>query len=535
MRFGRISLDDAAGAILAHSLQADGRRFSKGRCLSGEDIAFLRRAGLSSVTAACLDDNDTHEDDAAYRLAERLASPGIEARAPFTGRVNLHATRPGLFRVDRDIVDAVNRIDESLTLATIDNLSTVTAGTMVATVKIIPFATPTAVLERALGLCAGGAAMTLHAYRPLKATLVQTSLPATSLKMLDKTRRITAGRIESVNGELAAEHRCAHDTGELAELIAGLSGDDILLIAGASAIADRRDVLPAAIGRAGGRVHHFGMPVDPGNLLLLAELDGRPVLGLPGCARSPKLNGFDWVLRRIAAGLEVSRADIMGMGVGGLLAEIPTRPQPRASKTQTGGRVIAGIVLAAGQSRRMGVRNKLLIEVNGKPMVRHAVEAARDAGLAPVIVVTGHEHDRVEQALAGLDVTFVHNPDYALGLSTSLKAGLAALSVKPDGVLVALGDMPKVNAALVSRLRAALDPVENRSIIVPTFNGKRGNPVLWAGAMIPSMREVEGDVGAKHLIGLFEDVVFEVEMGDAAVLLDIDTPEALRALRGERP
>src|SRR5262249_22248058 len=224
------------------------------------------------------------------------------------------------------------------------------------------------------------------------------------------------------------ERRVPHDADALAAALREMlaTGAELVLVFGASAIADRRDVIPAAVEAVGGRIEHFGMPVDPGNLMLVADLNGRPVLGAPGCARSPKENGFDWILARLLARLPVTREDITGMGVGGLLMEIVTRPQPRETP-QPDGRRIAAVVLAAGRSTRMGGPNKLLAEIRGRPLVRITVETALASRADPVIVVTGHERDRVEQALAGLDVRLVHNPDYADGLSTSLKAGIAAV------------------------------------------------------------------------------------------------------------
>jgi molybdenum cofactor cytidylyltransferase len=340
---------------------------------------------------------------------------------------------------------------------------------------------------------------------------------------------VTAQRIWAAGGRLVSEARCDHTVPALAERIRA-SHADLVLIAGASAITDRRDVLPAAVEAAGGTVEHFGMPVDPGNLLLLARQGERPVLGLPGCARSPKLNGFDWVLQRLAAGVPVRRADIMGMGVGGLLMEIATRPQPRDAAPPARPGEVAAIVLAAGQSRRMGEDNKLLALVDGRPMVTHVVDAMLASRASPVIVVTGHQADRVREALADRPVQWCHNPDFAEGLSTSLRAGLDAL---PDveGVLVALGDMPRIKAAQIDRLIAAFHPTEGRAICVPTVRGKRGNPVLFATRFVPEMRQLSGDVGARHLIGAHAEEVVEIEMDDDAALLDIDTPAALAALR----
>jgi molybdenum cofactor cytidylyltransferase len=376
-------------------------------------------------------------------------------------------------------------------------------------------------------------------FRPHRVALIQTRLPGIKESVLDKTVETTRDRLVALGSSLERETRVAHDEAALAPALERALGEgaDMVLINGASAILDRRDVIPAAIVLCGGVIEHFGMPVDPGNLMLIARARGIPVLGLPGCARSPRVNGFDWVLRRLVAGLPVEALDLARMGVGGLLGEIPSRPLPRAKATletiPSAPRPprIAALVLAAGQSRRMGTVNKLLIGIDGKPMVRHVVEAMRAAHLAPVVVVTGHERDRVEAALQDLPVTFVHNPAFAEGLSSSLKAGLAALPPEADAVLVGLGDMPRVGTADIERLLAAFNPVEGREIIVPTRNGKRGNPVLWARRFFPDMmREVAGDVGARHLIGAHPEAITEIEMAGDGVLTDIDTPQALARL-----
>jgi molybdenum cofactor cytidylyltransferase len=272
------------------------------------------------------------------------------------------------------------------------------------------------------------------------------------------------------------------------------------------------------------------MPVDPGNLLLLGSLNGKPVVGLPSCARSPKVNGFDFVLQRLFAGLPVGREDIMRMGVGGLLQEIPTRPQPRdAERTTLRAPRIAAVVLAAGLSSRMG-SNKLLAEWRGKSLLRWSVETAIKSEARPVIVVTGHESAKVEAALKGLDVRIVHNLHYASGLSASLKAGIRAVPVNSDGAIVVLGDMPEIAPSLIDRMIAAFSPPDGRSICVAMHEHRRGNPVLWARRFFPEIEALNGDAGAKDLIAAHEDMVCDIET-DGAVLRDIDTPDALAALR----
>ncbi|HEV7369033.1 molybdopterin-binding/glycosyltransferase family 2 protein [Arenibaculum sp.] len=538
MRFGPIPLEHAQGAILAHSLRTGALTFRKGRKLAAADVAALAAEGIAEVTAALLDPDDVGEDEAATRLAADLLGPGLRASAAFTGRVNLFAERPGVLVLDRERLDRFNRIDEAITVATLPPFAAVEPRQMVATVKIIPFAVPNGAVERAAALARGGEpALRIAGYRPVRAALVQTRLAGTKESVLDRTVAVTRDRLQALGGTLEAERRCRHDEAALAAEIGSLRGTgvEILLIAGASAITDRQDVLPAAIERAGGRVDHFGMPVDPGNLLLLAHLGEVPVLGLPGCARSPKLNGFDWVLQRLAAGVPVGRDEVMAMGVGGLLAEIPSRPLPRASgglglvEAPRAPR-IAAIVLAAGQSRRMGT-NKLVEEVGGMPMVARVVDAVLASAAAPVVVVTGHQQQAVAAALAGRPVTLVHNPAHGEGLSTSLKAGIVALPDDVDGALVCLGDMPGVAPSALDRLIAAYAPAEGRAICVPTFGGKRGNPVLWDRRFFAEMMEIAGDVGARHLVGAHADQVAEVEIGDDGVLVDVDTPEALAALR----
>jgi molybdenum cofactor cytidylyltransferase len=266
-------------------------------------------------------------------------------------------------------------------------------------------------------------------------------------------------------------------------------------------------------------------------LLVIGQVEGVWVLGAPGCARSPKENGFDWVLARLLAGLAVTPDDIMGMGVGGLLMEIVSRPQPRETVHRTipeGAGPVAALVLAAGRSSRTGGPNKLLATLDGKPLVRHVVEAALASAVSGVTVVTGHMADRIEAALTGLPVQFVHNPDYAAGLSTSLKVGIAALPESAAATLVLLADMPRVEAAAINSLVAAFDPDRGTHVVVPTFEGRRGNPVLWSRRFFEALAGIQGDVGARHLIGENAAVVTEVELGPA-VALDLDTREALAA------
>ncbi|GGH26012.1 hypothetical protein GCM10007036_33490 [Alsobacter metallidurans] len=196
---------------------------------------------------------------------------------------------------------------------------------------------------------------------------------------------------------------------------------------------------------------------------------------------------------------------------------------------------IAAIVLAAGRSTRMGGPNKLLLEHDGKPLVRLAAEAAVASGATPVVVVTGHQAEAVEAALEGLGVQFVRNPRYADGLSTSLQAGVAALPEAADGVVVALGDMPLVDAPLIRRMVAAFEAAPGSVAAVPVHGGEWHNPVVIARALFPEIAALTGDAGAKKLLERRRDQVIEAPISDIAVALDVDTPDALAKLRDVAP
>ncbi|HUS96341.1 MAG TPA: NTP transferase domain-containing protein [Hyphomicrobiaceae bacterium] len=409
---------------------------------------------------------------------------------------------------------------------------------MVATVKIIPFSLPAHVVETAEQAISGSPEplIAVAAFTPHNAHLILTELPGSKPSVIEKRRQALLKRLEAAGSTLSATEIVPHDEQAVAAAIdrAGKTGADPILVFGASAIVDRKDVIPAGIEASGGTVRHLGMPVDPGNLLLLGDRGGRTVIGVPSCASSPKINGLDWVLERTLANLAISDADIAAMSVGGLLMEIQSRPQPREGSGPTGKRHtprIAAVVLAAGRSTRMGTNNKLLEKLDGRSLVSHAVDAARQSRAGHIVVVTGHEADAVRTELDGTAVNFTHNPGYAEGLATSLATGLAALPNGIDGAVVLLGDMPGVDAKIIDKLIAAFAPDDHRGICVPTTGGQRGNPVLWAHRYFAEMKNLKGDIGAKALLGVHAEDVAEVAIDSDAILTDIDTPEALAIAR----
>ncbi len=336
MRFGPVPVAQALGAVLAHAVGLPGGgKLKKGRVLEAGDLLALQAAGLAQVIVARLDPGDLGEDAAAARLAAALVpdpgAAGLRVEAPFTGRVNIRATGPGVIALDVAAITALNAVDPMITLATVPPLCRVTEGMMVGTVKIISYAVADAALTRA---CAAGAAA-MRRLAPVIGTvdLIVTETAPGGASPEDKGVRAVWARVARLGLSQGQTRIVAHDTGAICAAIAACPADMVLVLT-ASATSDIGDVMPAGLVAAGGTVTRFGMPVDPGNLLVLGRVGARPVIGLPGCARSPALNGADWVLERVACGVAVGADDIAAMGVGGLLKEIPTRPQPRDSRAR---------------------------------------------------------------------------------------------------------------------------------------------------------------------------------------------------------
>lgn len=535
MRFGPVPVAEATGAMLAHALVLGGLRLKKGRVLGAADVAALVEAGITEVTVARLEAGDVAEDDAATAVAAALAADpaalGLSRSAPFTGRVNLFSEAAGVVRVDVRAVAALNAIDPAITLATLPDLARVRPRQMVATVKIIPYAVAGHLVGRAAACLAGAGALRVAAFRPGRVALILTRTPGMKPSLLAKGADAVATRLAALGQEMAPPVTVAHEAAAVAAAIEAAEGGMVLIL-GASATSDEADVCPAGLVAAGGRLERLGMPVDPGNLLFLGEHAGRPVVGLPGCVRAPTVNGADWVLERLAAGVPTGAAEIAAMGAGGLLKEIAARPQPRDARPAVRERPrVAAIVLAAGAARRMRGRDKLLEPVDGQPVLRVVAEAARASRVDQVLVVVPPEAPERRAALRGLDVGLVEARDWAEGMAASIRAGLGAVG-SMDAVVILLGDMPEVAAGDVDRLIAAFDPEAGREICRATSaDGTPGHPVLFGRRFFEALAGLEGDRGAREVVRESGEFVTEVATAGQSAVVDLDTPEDWAAWR----
>lgn len=538
MYFGPLAVADCEGCILAHSQKLPTGTIRKGQIISAEHIALLQDADITHVSVAQLAKDDLHEDAAALQIAIALGSHNTRLGAATTGRVNLHATTAGLCHFNASIVHAINSLDESITVATLPESAKVVEGQIIATVKIIPFSTPEHLVDSAVSRAGNG--ISIRPIVPSSAVLIQTQLPTISSKALDKTRSVTEHRLLERSCQLTGEQRVPHTKAAvIAELESACATDvDWILIFGASAISDREDVVPSAITSVGGSIERFGMPVDPGNLLLFGRIADKIVIGMPGCARSPKFNGLDKVLDRMASRAPVSDTWIASLGVGGLLSEIPDRPRPRVvAKAQP---KVSALILAAGSSTRFGDSNKLLSTWNDHTLVQHVVSAAADSHVAGITVVTGFEQAAVTASINTASFTqttnakplkLVHNEAFSTGMASSLVKGVSAC-IESDAIIVCLADMPRINSSIINQLIEAFQQHSDKAIYFPVLNGRRGNPVLVTRRLFDSMLSLTGDTGARVLAQQFPDSVCEVPVNENSIFADVDTTDALDSLLG---
>ena len=538
MNFGRFPPAECEGAILAHSVRLQSGYLSKGRTLTGDDIEALLNAGIAEIMVAFLGPGDIDENDAAHRIAALVVDGGLRASEAKRGRVNLYAKTAGLMAIDPEALLTLNRLDEGISVAALPDGAPVEAGQLVGTVKIVPFALDGEIITAAESLANGEPLGSIEPFRPAKAGLILTTLDGTRKSLLEKARASVEQRLVKLGSRLLECETVPHHETDIAGAIArqARAGCAPILVLGATATLDRQDVVPEGMRRAGGEVTRFGMPVDPGNLLLLGRLGEVALVGLPGCARSLNRNGFDWVLERILAGREPTSEDISALGAGGLLKEIPGRPQPREGKRRgasEGAGNVWAVVLAAGRSTRMGRENKLLSPVEGKPMAVRTVAALKKCALGGITVVLGHQAEKLRQVLPAKKLRFVENKQFREGMASSIRCGITALNDNVDAALIVLADMPRVQPQTIASLIAALKPEEGRTIALPRYRGKRGNPVLFARQHFEELAALEGDQGAKELLVAHAEAIIEAAVDDPGVLVDVDTKEMLRDMEGD--
>ena len=333
MKFGEALIADAVGAILAHKLYDDRGKlvFNKGHVLTAADIPILRQHRLDRITVMRLDAADLHEDLAAERIGRAVAGSNVSWRAPGVGRANLTAAKRGVLHVNVPALELLNNIYDGMTIATLRTYTLVNPGEMVALVKVVPFGVPAARVVDVERIAESNAAvLRVLPLQSKQVALIVSGAEATRDRLIRSFYNPVKKRIEGWGSRLLPPTFVRHDENAIADAIQVHAAADMIIIASISAIIDREDLVPSALRRAGGSITLHGVPVDPGSLLMMGYLGEAPVVGAPGCIKSPKTNVIDWILPRLLSGERLTRANLVSMGHGGLLKDIAERPMPRS-------------------------------------------------------------------------------------------------------------------------------------------------------------------------------------------------------------
>lgn len=520
MKFEERDIANCEGWSLAHSVKVGNKRLAKGTLLSAKTIDALQAEGQRAAQVFKLEPDDCDEDQATQIAAKLIAGSNVTVEPAGRGRANLLADCDGVFDPG-GAIDFLNNLDDAFSAACKQPFARVCKGELIGTVKLIPYGLPKHILDAAQPK----GKVSIAAFKPFTAQLIITGDQPT-----EKTLGILSARIQRVGGTLQQQTCVPHDGDAVKDALLNTTRADLILMLGASAISDMADTLPTGVKAAGGTIIKLGMPTDPGNLLMLAELNGKIVVGLPGCARSPAENGFDWILERYAAGLPLTRSSIAKMGTGGLLKEPAGRRTPRIeARPASAGteRTYAALVLAAGRSSRSGDSHKLLATLGEKTVIEATVDTILNASAIKPTLVTGARRADIEAAVEGWDITILHNENFMAGMGSSIALGARALIDTCDFAFICLGDMPFVQPSTYAALVQASETCPARSILVPTFNGKRGHPVLWGAGFFGDLAALTGDTGGKRLMQAHADAVLEVPVSDPGILIDLDTPEML--------
>ena len=522
---------ETLGSVIAQTYNLPGIAISKGTFVTSEIVDYFKEGDVKNILCAIPDNGDIHEDEAANIISNAIDRSHIYTESASTGRVNFKSRSLCLVRYERSLIKEVNLVDESIAFSIVEHNQLLAKNDLIATLKIIPFFTKKKYVDQVISILSKNELFKTHRLNKKEVSLIQTFFEWQKKSMFKATSTVTKNRLEALECSLNEEKLIRHDYNVLcSEIRSSIErGIDILLISGASAITDRSDYIPKAILSEGGEIIQFGLAVDPGNLLLIGKVGSTTIIGMPGCARSPKLNGFDWVLQLLIANIPINKEELADMGAGGLLMEIASRPLPRAlaKSVKKREKKIMGVILAAGNSTRMGQDNKLLKNIGGASLVRNTAIEMLKSDIDSCSIVLGYQSDKVAAAIKDLNINLILNPLWEEGQASSLKAALNTLDTSYSDLLVMLGDLPGVKSKHINKIIEEHLLTDNRKskITIPSFNGKKGNPVIWGRSFFSDLSNLEGDVGGRALFGQHPAAINFLDMDDAAVVTDADTPE----------
>lgn len=319
----KVKIQDAIGMTLCHDITAmvdgfKGAAFKRGHVITQEDIPKLLDIGKQHVFIWEENAGEIHEEDAARRLSQMTTVDGAHYGSVSEGKIQLFADQDGMFRVDKALLAAVNRIGD-ITITTLPDHYPVKAGDRLASMRIVPLVTEERQIAEAEALCAGKQLYDLRPFKPLKVGIIITGSEIYHGRIKDKFERVARAKLAHYPAEILGVHVCDDEL----DMIVGAGrallaeGAELLIFSGGMSV-DPDDLTPSAIREMGAEIISYGVPSQPGNMTLVAYLDQAALLGVPGAAISRPTTMFDVLLPQIFCGDPLTKDDLIRLGEGGL-------------------------------------------------------------------------------------------------------------------------------------------------------------------------------------------------------------------------
>ena len=525
MKIFQKKIEDSCGYLLMHSVFLKDGRLRKGKIIDQDDIYVMKSSEIEMVYVGEYEQDDIPENDASSQIAKAIAMDEFLISPTLSGKTNITVSSDGLIEIDEDNVTKLNNLSPNVAISTLNNHDVIYRGDHILSVKIISYAISSLHLEKIISFLKKNRIIKLKAFKSMRIGVIYTTSKNEKQSLIEKTKKSIKSRISDYNSTIMDERIISHDYMTIKENVDQLKDSNIncILLFLSTSISDVNDIVPSVIDELGGEIKSFGMPVDPGNLTLNGKIQSVDIVVAAGSARSDSLNGLDWHLNCIHAGIEVTQDMVNSLGVGGLLKDIDFAiKRKRVSKAiDTKKSNIAAVVLCAGESKRMGKKNKLLLQVEGKSLIKNYIEKISKSNVSEIVIVTGHQSDEIAKELDGYDLKFIHNEKYKEGMSTSLNTGINSLSDNINAAIICLPDMPMIGIYEINKLIEYYNPSIGNEICIATYNDQRGNPVLWDRKYFKKLMQIKGDKGGRYLLPKFLDKSVEVKLGEA-VTFDVD-------------
>lgn len=528
-------LNRALGVKIFEEIRLDGMILEKGRTLNEEDIIQLKLSGIPSVFGAIMSETDLTLEAALGIIAAKLCGNNTAYAVSHGGICKIAAVQDGIFLCSDDRVAKFNRYSHNVILNTIAPYSFVTAGEVIAELQITsPVVSQDAVDKIIYSLSGNIELLSVKEQAPKKTALIYTKFYNDAVETAHFTSVVKklVQDFSLLQLDYANEYNAVHTREEVANAVekAVADGNEVIFIIPGVKTNDKDDIVPSALNSYVDEIVNYGIPQVDASDLVIAYKRNAKIISLPFKYDTTDSKLVDHYIKLAVINDKIydydfARPQNILIGERQGLTEAETE-QLVSSENKSLGKDeanIAVVILAAGVGRRAG-RNKLLVDVNGKPLFMNAVQAAMQSKASPVFVVTGNQAAEVSEFLEDIDVNIVYNPSYNAGVKTSLNLGLKSVPSFCEGAIILPADMPNITPKFLNKMIAAFKKGQEKQVIMAAHKGIKHNPILWSKALFGVADMVPENADLRPVFMEHEDYSILVNADSSKLLLDITYP-----------